>query len=84
MNEAYGCRSWHGTPIHVTLVPPFCFSEEYTTADLVLAIEKDVLPEADKLKFTAHIENFDAFGDRTIFAKVIKDVLDIMNKISYN
>lgn len=23
MNEAYGCRSGYGTPIHVTLVPPF-------------------------------------------------------------
>ena len=23
MNEAYGCRSGHLTPIHVTLIPPF-------------------------------------------------------------
>ena len=23
MNEAYGCKKGHGTPIHVTLVPPF-------------------------------------------------------------
>ena len=73
MNEAYGCKSGYGTPIHVTLVPPFHLPEEYTTADLVQAIEKDVLPEADKLKFDAHIDNFDAFGDRTIFAKVIRD-----------
>ena len=73
MNEAYGCKSGYGTPIHVTLVPPFHLPEEYTTADLVQAIEKDVLPEAAKLKFDAHIDNFDAFGDRTIFAKVIRD-----------
>jgi len=73
MNEAYGCKSGYGTPIHVTLVPPFHLPEEYTTADLVQTIEKDVLPLAAQLKFNAHINNFDAFGDRTIFAKVIRD-----------
>lgn len=25
------------------------------------------------MSFTAHIQNFDAFGDRTIFAKVLQD-----------
>lgn len=73
MNETYGCRSGYGTPIHVTLVPPFRLPEEYSTADLVRAIQNGILPEAENLKFTAHIENFDAFGDRTIFAKVIAD-----------
>lgn len=73
MNEAYGCKSGYGTPIHITLVPPFHLPEEYTTAGLVQAIEKDVLPQAAQLKFNAHIDNFDAFGDRTIFAKVIQD-----------
>jgi len=73
MNEAYGCKSGYGTPIHVTLVPPFHLPEEYTTADLVQAIENDVLSQAVQLKFDAHIDNFDAFGDRTIFAKVIRD-----------
>ncbi|EID84076.1 hypothetical protein MSI_24980 [Treponema sp. JC4] len=69
MREAYGCKSGHGTPIHVTLVPPFRLQEEYSTADLVHAIEKDVLPKG--LGFIAHIDNFDAFGDRTLFANVI-------------
>ncbi|MCQ2579056.1 MAG: 2'-5' RNA ligase family protein [Treponema sp.] len=73
MNEAYGCKSGYGTPIHVTLVPPFHLPEEYSTADLVQAIEKDVLPQAAQLKFDAHIDSFDAFGDRTIFAKVIRN-----------
>lgn len=73
MNEAYGCKSGYGTPIHVTLVPPFHLPEEYKTADLVQAIQKEVLPAAAQLKFDAHIDNFDAFGDRTIFAKVIRD-----------
>ena len=69
MNEAYGCKSGHGTPIHVTLVPPFRLQDEYSTRDLAQAIKKDVLPQ--DLSFSAHIENFDAFGDRTLFAKVI-------------
>ena len=71
MNEVYGCRSGHSTPIHVTLVPPFRLQEEYSTADLISAIEKDVLPQG--LGFTAHIDNFDAFGDRTLFANVVAD-----------
>ena len=69
MNEAYGCKSGHGTPIHVTLVPPFHLPEQYSTKDLVEVIEKNVLPK--DLGFTGHIENFDAFGDRTLFANVI-------------
>ena len=71
MREAYGCKSGHATPIHVTLVPPFRLPDEYTTEDLARAIETDVLPKG--LVFTAHIDNFDAFGDRTIFAKVVTD-----------
>lgn len=73
MREAYGCKSGHGTPIHVTLVPPFRLQEEYCTADLVREIEKDVLPKG--LGFTAHIDNFDAFGDRTLFANVVANDL---------
>ena len=69
MREAYGCKSGHATPIHVTLVPPFRLPEDYSTADLAQAIEKDVIPKG--LGFTGHIDNFDAFGDRTLFAKVI-------------
>jgi len=68
MNEVYGCKSGHGTPIHVTLVSPFRLPEEYTTADIVRAIET-VLPMG--LGVTAHIDNFDAFGDRTLFANVV-------------
>lgn len=69
MREAYGCKSGHATPIHVTLVPPFRLPDEYTTEDLVRAIGTDILPKG--LGFTAHIDNFNAFGDRTLFAKVV-------------
>lgn len=73
MNEAYGCKSGYGTPIHVTLVPPFKLPTEYSTDDLIRSIQDYVMPFASQLKFEAHIDNFDAFGDRTIFAKVIRD-----------
>ena len=69
MKEAYGCKSGYGTPIHVTLVPPFHLQEEFSTEDLAGAIESAI--EKSIGQFTAHIDNFDAFGDRTIFAKVI-------------
>ena len=71
MNEAYGCRSGHLTSIHVTLIPPFRLPEEYSTEYLVKAIEQEVVTAG--LSFTAKINNFDAFGDRTLFAKVEKD-----------
>lgn len=71
MNEKYGCRSGHGTPIHVTLVPPFKLSEEYSTDDLARALEKNVLSR--NFGFVAHVDNFDAFGYRTVFAKVSVD-----------
>lgn len=73
MNETYGCKSGHATPIHVTLVPPFKLDAEFSTKDLADAIISNVQPFSNELKFTAHIKNFDAFGDRTIFAKVLQD-----------
>jgi len=69
MSTTYGCKSGHATPIHVTLVPPFRLPQDYATADLIRTIEKNVLPKG--LGFTAHIDNFDAFGDRTLFANVV-------------
>ncbi len=48
MNEAYGCRSGHSTPIHVTLVPPFRLSPEYSTEDLAI---ENTMPFFDTLKF---------------------------------
>ena len=73
MKETYGCKSGYGTPIHATLVPPFCLPEEYSTKDLVAAMEEHVLPLGNHLKFTSQVKGFDAFGDRTIFARVLED-----------
>ena len=97
MNEAYGCKSGHGTPIHVTLVPPFRLQEDYTTEEPVRSIEKEVLPQG--LGFSAHIENFDAcpgctkknqrpfqphatISNRDIPAGVTTEALQVMNELN--
>lgn len=70
MNQEYGCRSGFGTPIHVTLVPPFKLAEKLTTADIAEALAKMIIDKKWH-PFTAKIDDFDAFGDRTLFAKVL-------------
>ena len=70
MNQQYGCRSGHGTPIHVTLVPPFQLPAPCTTAHIAAALAQ-MVAEKKWHSFNAKIEGFDAFGDRTLFAKVI-------------
>ena len=61
-------------------MPPFHLPDQYSTADLISAIEnllhsnsKNAAEPGQGMSFTAHIQNFDAFGDRTIFAKVLQD-----------
>ena len=70
MNQEYGCRSGFGTPIHVTLVPPFQLPAPCTTADMAAALAQ-MVAEKKWQPFNAKIEGFDAFGDRTLFAKVL-------------
>lgn len=69
MSQKYDCKSGYGTPIHITIVPPFRLPEGHTTKELAAAIQQGVLADGFS-GFDAHINGFDAFGDRTIFAKV--------------
>lgn len=69
MNEAYGCKSGHKTPIHATIIPPFCLPSPYSTKEIVDALQKNFLSK--QKAFTAHIDNFSTFQERTLFAKVI-------------
>ena len=70
MNQKYGCRSGHSTPLHVTLVPPFQAQDGLHTKDIASALAKMAI-EKKWHKFNAKIDGFDAFGDRTLFAKVL-------------
>ena len=71
MNGAFGCKSGHRTPLHVTLVPPFHLSDEFSTADIVSALESRIAPISESLRFSARVEGFGAFGERTVFARVL-------------
>jgi len=91
MNEAYGCKSGHGTPIHVTLVPPFRLQEEYSTEDLARAIEKEVdetvkavlnacpgCTKKDQRPFQPHA----TVANRDIPAGVTTEALQVMNELN--
>ncbi len=82
MNQKYGCKSGYGTPIHITLVPPFRLPDGHTTKELAAAIQRGVLADGFS-GFDAHVNGFDAFGDRTIFAKVetSKAWVDLRDKV---
>ena len=70
MHENFGCKSGHGTPVHVTLVPPFKLTEPHATNDLADAIRTGLRAGEGLLGFPAKIRNFDGFGERTLYAKV--------------
>lgn len=77
MRERYQCRSGQGTPAHVTLIPPFRSDNEAEATysqgreELIeaLFLHADSLPRA----FTAGVAGFGAFGERTLFARVLPD-----------
>ncbi|MCR5732934.1 MAG: 2'-5' RNA ligase family protein, partial [Sphaerochaetaceae bacterium] len=54
VNTRYGCKSGHSTLPHITLIPPFKLSEEYTT--------NDILKRLENIKFTPFISSVDGFG----------------------
>lgn len=71
MNARYGCKSGHATPLHVTIVPPFCLDEKFTNSDLRGAMQDaaDAWLAANK-KLVCEVSGFGAFSTRTIFAHV--------------
>lgn len=73
MEAEFGCRSGHGTAPHVTLAPPFALPEGFSTADVVSAVRGAAEDYGGTLPFGAEIDGFGAFGDRTVFARVVLD-----------
>lgn len=73
MNQKYGCKSGHGTPIHVTLIPPFALDDCYTTYQLVETVRYacDTLNGMRKLPFESALDGFGSFAERTIYANVV-------------
>ncbi|MBP5441742.1 MAG: 2'-5' RNA ligase family protein [Treponema sp.] len=75
MNERYGCKSGHGTPSHITLIPPFVLPSEFEDGDVKNAVEKAIQKavKSGTLPFNARISGFGAFEERTLFAHVESD-----------
>lgn len=72
MNQKYGCKSGHKTPIHVTLIPPFALDDCYTTYQLVETVRYacETLEGIKKLPFKSTLNGFGSFAERTIYANV--------------
>lgn len=68
MRKTFGCRSGHGTPLHITVIPPFNAGDSCSTKDLI-----QVLQNISFEAFTGKIENYSCFGDRTIYARIVED-----------
>lgn len=85
MSSNYGCKSGYGTPIHITLIPPFSFETPQATKLIARCVSTaaDTLLEKKQLPFSVNVEGFNAFGDRTIFANVLpsKQWTDLRDEI---
>jgi 2'-5' RNA ligase len=71
MNTKYGCRSGYGTPIHITLVPPFHLGERFSDDAVCAAVKNaaQVWLQSGK-KLTCCVDGFGTFSGRTVFAYV--------------
>lgn len=75
MQSKYSCHSGYGTPVHITLVPPFHLPDEFDDPQVktsVCAAAADCLKKK-LIPFTAHVSGFGAFAERTLFARVMPD-----------
>lgn len=77
MRERYQCRSGQRTPSHITLIPPFragaldggSLSQDSERLLEALLFHADSIPRA----FTAGVAGFGAFGERSLYARVLPD-----------
>jgi 2'-5' RNA ligase len=71
MHVQYGCKSGYGTPIHITLIPPFHLDENFNDGDVCDAVKKAAgiwLKNGKPL--ICSIDGFGTFSERTLFAYV--------------
>ena len=72
MEGAYGCRSGHGTPPHITLLPPFALPPGYGDGDVAGCCAEALRQAAQKgiVPLPVRVEGFGSFSERTLFAHV--------------
>lgn len=73
MEGAYGCKSGHGTPPHITLLPPFTLPPEYTEQDVFSCCKDAVNGAVGKgfLPLPVSLDGFGSFSERTLFVNVM-------------
>ena len=71
MRAYFGCKSGHGPPLHITLVPPFCLGEKFSERTLFDAMNDAAAAwDAKGTTLGCAVNGFGAFSSRTIFAHV--------------
>ena len=71
MRARFGCKSGQGTPLHITLVPPFYFDENFSERTLFEALAEAASAWNTKSEtLCCAVNGFGAFSSRTIFAHV--------------
>ena len=73
MEGAYGCKSGHGTPPHITLLAPFALPPEYTESDVAACCADAVKASSEKgvMPMLVSVDGFGSFSERTLFAHVV-------------
>ena len=71
MRARFGCKSGQGTPLHITLVPPFYLDEKFSERTVFEALAEAASAWGAKSKtLCCAVNGFGAFSSRTIFAHV--------------
>ena len=71
MRAHFVCKSGHGTPLHITLVPPFYLDENFSERTLFEALAEAASAwGAKRQTLCCAVNGFGAFSSRTIFAHV--------------
>ena len=71
MRARCGCKSGQGTPLHITLVPPFYLDENFSERTLFEALAEAASAWGVKRQtLCCAVNGFGAFSSRTIFAHV--------------
>ena len=71
MRARCGCKSGQGTPLHITLVPPFYLDENFSERTLFEALAEAASAWGAKSEtLCCAVNGFGAFSSRTIFAHV--------------
>ena len=71
MRARFGCKSGQGTPLHITIVPPFYLDEKFSERMVLEALNEAASAWSAKSEpLCCTVNGFGAFSSRTIFAHV--------------